>query len=294
MRSNIVVAYVPALHAGYKKFFQNQDNAQTLYIIGQDIIASFRPLQKDVRALDPLSVKQAITGWKLFDSIEIIDLEKLKALNSKNYKIVMPNEDISHELAHNYLTDTEVGFSPIFLRWDRKSSNAKDQVAADITISKAAFDKAAMKNAYRESEKSSDIWRRVGAILVKDGKPIAIAHNQSTPTHHSAAITGDPRNNYTKGVEIEKSVFIHAEAKLIATAAKSGTPLEGADMYVTTFPCPGCAKLIAFSGIKRLFFNEGYTMLDGANLLKAHGIQLIKVDAAPPKSDSNALLYPEK
>lgn len=294
MLAKVMVAYIPVLHAGYKKFFNQNPGVKKLYLLGPGIIESFRPIQKDVRALTPQSVKEAFQGWKRFDEIEIIEIEDLKALNTDTQEIVMPNEDISHELAHTHLTKSKVTFSPIFLRWDRKSSNAKDVVTADITISKDAFDKAALKTAYKESEKSSDIWRRVGAVLTKNGKVVATAYNQSTPSIYSASSLGDPRNNFNKGLDIDKSIFIHAEAKLIAEAAKEGVKLEGLDLYVTTFPCPTCAKLIAFSGIKRLFFTEGYGVLDGENVLKTHNVQLIKVDIEPPQDTKSSLPYPEK
>ncbi len=293
MANTAVIAYIPALHAGYKKLFE-QNNGAILYIAGQTIIDSFRPIQKDVRALDPQSIKDAIEGWNVFSSIEIIEMDGLQSLNNTGQDIVMPDEDISHELAHNYLKQANIKFSPIFLRWDRRKSNAQDVVTADLTISNEDFDKAAMNNAYKESKKSSDIWRRVGAVLLKDDKVVSIAHNQSTPTLHSASILGDPRNNYNKGTDIDKSIFMHAEAKLIAEAAKNGTKLDGADLYVTTFPCPTCAKLIAFSGIKKLLFTEGYAVLDGENLLKTHGVQLIKVDLPTPEDLEATIPYPEK
>ena len=56
---------------------------------------------------------------------------------------------------------------------------------------------------------------------------------------------GDPRSDFSKGVNVELSLFFHSEAQLIAEAAKKGISLEGASMYATTFPCPPCAKLIA-------------------------------------------------
>lgn len=47
----------------------------------------------------------------------------------------------------------------------------------------------------------------------------------------------------------KKPFMIHAETNAILTTDnKSG--LNGATMYVTTFPCPACANLIAQSGIK--------------------------------------------
>ncbi len=71
---------------------------------------------------------------------------------------------------------------------------------------------------------------------------------------------------------------MHSEAGAIAEAARKGISLEGADLYVTTFPCPPCGKLIAYSGIKRVFYKNGYGVLDSERILKDKGVEIIKVE----------------
>ena len=44
---------------------------------------------------------------------------------------------------------------------------------------------------------------------------------------------------------------IHAEMNAILQCAKFGVPTEGAEIYVTHFPCPQCTKMILQAGIKR-------------------------------------------
>jgi deoxycytidylate deaminase len=68
----------------------------------------------------------------------------------------------------------------------------------------------------------------------------------------------------------------------VARAARTGTALEGADLYVTTFPCPACARLIAESGFRRCYFSGGYSVLDGDGILRAAGVELFWVDPAAP------------
>jgi dCMP deaminase len=77
---------------------------------------------------------------------------------------------------------------------------------------------------------------------------------------------------------VDLSTAIHAEAALIAGAARDGTSLAGADLYTTTFPCPACARLIAEAGFLRCFFAGRYSVLDGEQTLRARGISLIWVD----------------
>ena len=93
------------------------------------------------------------------------------------------------------------------------------------------------------------------------------------------AWAGDPRANFYKGVGLELSTATHAEARLIAQAACDGDATRGAVLYVTDFPCPPCAKLIAAAGIERLYYREGYAVLDGQDVLEGAGVEIVRVAA---------------
>ena len=99
----------------------------------------------------------------------------------------------------------------------------------------------------------------------------------TSPTRSRAYAAGDPRSNFFKGVALELSTATHAEARLIARAAREGGATEGAVMYVTDFPCPPCAKLIAGAGVAKLYFRAGYAVLDGQDVLEAAGVELVQV-----------------
>lgn len=90
-------------------------------------------------------------------------------------------------------------------------------------------------------------------------------------------MVGDPRSNFFQGVGLDLSTATHAEAGLIAAAARAGRSTDGATMFVTTYPCPPCAKLIAGAGIARLYYRDGYAVLDGADVLAAAGIEVVHV-----------------
>lgn len=53
--------------------------------------------------------------------------------------------------------------------------------------------------------------------------------------------------------------------------------LAGADLYVSTFPCPGCARLVAAAGFARCYFVDPYAVLHGDEVLRAAGVALIRV-----------------
>jgi dCMP deaminase len=272
-----IIAYVPVLHEGYRRFFEKHRQDGDLYILGTEIIAEFPHLAKEIRQLDPGLAKKGIEAWNIFENVFILDKNILDDIVNDKRLIIMPKEDVMLEMQKKYFPDGEVLLDDIFLRWDKHNSVAENPVNPDVKISAADFDKKMIALADAEGEKSSDWWRRIGSVVVKDGKIILSTHNEHLPSQHSPYVNGDPRNNFHKGVHLELGTSIHSEAGAIAEAAKKGISLEGAEIYVTTFPCPPCAKLIACSGIKKIYYRVGYGVLDGESVLKQCGVKIIQV-----------------
>jgi dCMP deaminase len=135
-----------------------------------------------------------------------------------------------------------------------------------------------MSRATEAGARSPDWWRQVGAVAVRDGEILDVAHNEHRPTAYTPYVDGDPRNDFQRGVRTDLSTAIHAEALLVARAAATGRSLAGADLYVSTFPCPPCARLIAESGFRRVYFAGPYAVLDGDAILRSAGVDLIWVD----------------
>lgn len=282
---------MPVLHSGYRHLFEQYPQS-TLYLLGRDITAEFRPLVKDLRALPPELIKPALEAWNLNINIEIANNKSLKLLAAKNADIIMPDEDISHELAAKYFPSLSIEFSPIFLRWDRRHSESTVAVQPNRSITSEQADLELMTQAGNEAAHSSDIWRRVGALIVKDGKILLRSHNAGQPTDGTSWAEGDPRGNFGQGAAIEMSLFLHAEAALIARSAKEGIALDGSYLYVTTFPCPNCAKLIANAGITKCYYATGYAMLDGQTLLEANDVEIIQVEGAIEVSEVGGVGVP--
>lgn len=273
-----VIAYIPVLHQGYKTFFEhNADNAE-LYILGDDMIAEFTHLRKEIRQLDPADVKAAVEKWDIFTAVHILDKAMLADIATSGRKVVLPQEDIMLQLQETYLPNAPVTFDSIFLRWDRHNTVQENPVNPNISVSKEQFDQEMIVLADEEATKSSDWWRQVGCVVLQNGDVIVTTHNSHTPSPHSPYAHGDPRNNFSKGVHLELGTSIHAEAAAIATAAKHGFCLKGATVYVSTFPCPPCAKLIAHSGIKKVYYRVGYGVLDAETILIDHGVEIVRVE----------------
>lgn len=273
-----LIAFVPVLHEGYRRFFEKYEGPKELFIVGTELTQEYKPLTKEIRQLDPALMKRAIESLGIFDRVEVLSAARAKDFNSPEKELFLPREDITEMLAEQYFPHAHVTYDPVFLRWDRKNSAMDKDVHPDALITRDDLHRRIMAHAEAASEKTSDIWRGVGATLVKDGDIVLTAYNHHLPSEHSPYVHGDPRNNFSRGDHIEISSAFHAEASLIAEAARRGISLEGASLYVTTFPCPPCSKLIAHSGITTLYYAGGYGVLDGEDILKSAGVQLIKVE----------------
>ncbi|MCB9813578.1 MAG: deoxycytidylate deaminase [Pseudomonadales bacterium] len=279
MKSKILI-YLPVIHKGYFKFLNKYPSSE-IFIINTSLInvidKEFDYLRKEIRSLSPKQANLALKAILPKREIKLLSLNKLIKMNKKNVKFVLPKEDIFFWLAEKYLSNENIKFDRTFLRWNRFNSVEKQKIVPSESLSLAGFSKRIISIAKTQAELSSDWWRQVGAVLLKDNKIISIAHNTHLPSPYTPYIDSDPRNSFHKGKNIEISTAIHAEAALIANAAKNGITLNKSEIYVTTFPCPPCAKLVACSGISKLFYYEGYSMTDGEELLKKSGVEIIKI-----------------
>jgi dCMP deaminase len=291
------VAYVPVIHRGYLAFFDRYPDVRTLYVCGRSILEREDYLRKDLRALTPDDQVRILRATGRFDSVQVLEWPDVADLTARHGRLVLPDEDISRQIAAEWKTN-QYELSPVFLRWDRQAANA-EMDGAEVAITAGEFEQNVMREALQVAGHSSDIWRRLGAVLITaNGQRVGPAPNTGEPTPHSPWMEGDPRNIFSRGVGIEMSVFTHAEAVVIAEAARSGISLQGATIFVSTFPCPACAKLIARSGIAACYYRDGYAVLDGRRILEEYGVKLVRVqldDTADPRGDTPngaAILYP--
>ncbi|MCC7357722.1 hypothetical protein IT408_04450 [Candidatus Uhrbacteria bacterium] len=275
--SSVIVAYIPVLHEGYRRFFLRHSNTKDLYIFGEDLIKSYEQLVKDIRGLKPELIQSAIASWNLFEKVHILDEQTIQELKKNNISLIISDDDVNTELIKKYFPHHPVQTDTIFLRWDKKNSIKPMQISPDIEISESVIDKKMIEQAIEQGKHSPDWWRRIGAIAVKNGTIILKTNNTYVPSDQIANDEGDPRSNFSKGINLESSLAIHAEARLIAEAAKQGLALQDAEIYCDTFPCPPCAKQLAYAGISKLYYRNGYAVLDGERILKSQGVRIIFV-----------------
>lgn len=89
---------------------------------------------------------------------------------------------------------------------------------------------------------------QVGCLLVKDNRIVSQGYNGFLPgcSHESKVEDG------------HEQATVHAEQNAITDCAKRGVSCNGADAYITHYPCVNCMKLLCASGIRNIYYIHNY------------------------------------
>lgn len=273
----IAILYVPVLHEGYVRFMTAaaKDGVTQFYLPGPNLIKELTFLEPEIRAVAPPLMRKIITGLGLFESVSVVEAETLPTLAPGDV-IVTANEGWSNRLIERYFPGQPVEYQTIWLRWDEVNIHST-QAAGYSRQSTDDFDRSIVELAEATAGHSGDWWRQVGAVMVKGWQVVSQAHNRHVPSQLAPYALGDPRDFVPAGESPEIATTLHAEQSVILDCARRGIGLQGTWLYVTIFPCSMCARLIAYSGIKRVYFRGGSASLEGQSILEQNGVELILV-----------------
>ena len=113
--------------------------------------------------------------------------------------------------------------------------------------------------------------KNIGAVIVKNKTILSTGYNGSIRGRaHCSEIGCDMENGHCVAT-------IHAEANAIIQAARNGVAIDGAEIYTTASPCWNCFKLIANSGIKKIFYHEFYRDERIIRISEEIGLELIHI-----------------
>ena len=96
----------------------------------------------------------------------------------------------------------------------------------------------------------------IGAVLVREGTIIGRGHNRRVQQ-------ADP--------------ILHAEIDCLRNAGRIGA-YRDTTLYSTLMPCYLCAGAVVQFGIRHVLAGESETLQGGADLMEAHGVQVINLD----------------
>ncbi|AVK64771.1 ComE operon protein 2 [Lactobacillus sp. CBA3606] len=135
------------------------------------------------------------------------------------------------------------------------------------------WDQYFMMQAVLLSTRSTCERLSVGATIVRDKRIIAGGYNGS--------VSGDVHciDEGCYLVDGHCMRTIHAEMNAILQCAKFGAATDGAEIYVTDFPCLQCTKMLLQAGIKKIHYlrnyhNDAYAM----SLIERKQVELQQVE----------------
>lgn len=109
------------------------------------------------------------------------------------------------------------------------------------------------------------------AMVVKAGKVVSLAHNAVVPYETYAWHYGLSREKHQcPPGDSSQYDTIHAET---AALIEAGPKAKGSTLYIRTFPCPHCARNIAYAGVSEIVYELDYGDKYGYNLLDKASIK---------------------
>lgn len=148
-------------------------------------------------------------------------------------------------------------------------------------MSRPSWDQYFMTITRVVAERSTCTRAKVGAVIVRDRSILATGYNGSPAGQpHCLDVGCLVYRSETPEGDIIENCFrtIHAEVNAIAQAAKSGTSIRDASIYVTHTPCVHCFKVLLNTGITRIYYGRAYKLETIEPFLAHAGVALVHVE----------------
>lgn len=126
-------------------------------------------------------------------------------------------------------------------------------------------DEYLLNEVHNAANRSTCLRLNVGAVLVRDGRPILAGYN--------GALSGFPHcTPETCGPDKPCNNTVHAEVNVIYFAARHGIATAGTTLWCTDSPCKTCAEAIIQAGITKVIYVRLYRDTYPLDLLDKAGI----------------------
>ena len=137
-----------------------------------------------------------------------------------------------------------------------------------------------MEIAHTLAKRSTCARAQVGAVLVMDNRIISTGYAGAPSGMTHCLDSGCDVNTNLPEKDQHCLRTVHAEANVIAFAAKYGIKTEGATLYCTHRPCENCSKLLINAGIREVIYLSEYGDRAGLDLLVRAGVRVRSFDRA--------------
>ena len=128
-------------------------------------------------------------------------------------------------------------------------------------------DKYFMDLAKITSNRSKDPNTKVGACIVKNKRVVSLGYNGAPRRISDDLVPYSYRDKSLPRRENKYMYILHAEVSAILNSCGRMEDLEESSIYVTTFPCVECTKILIQCGISSIYYLNEYTDSDDAKYL---------------------------
>ena len=284
----LILGEFSVFHKGYIEFLNEIKKGEEslvffVGILSDELIKELTSLEPDIRKVPIEDIKQIINSYISVEKYFSIKKDNFSKIikNLKPDKILVLRGDKSEDFANEYFKNNNykniVEYHDIRLRWSDDKVQEFKKEASDLSKEELKKHQKFIDEALEEAEKSKCWWRQVGAVAVKDDEIIFRGFNKMLPTEDECYKIGCIRDSIEPGKDPEICSVTHAEASIISLAAHDGVSLKNTILYVTHFPCPACAKLVALAGFKKVVYSRGSSVFDGERVMDSRGVDIVKI-----------------
>ena len=115
-------------------------------------------------------------------------------------------------------------------------------------------------------------WESIGS------KPLPYRYNYIISSRNYGSHVAGYQKSFSEAIENLTAEYPYNDIWIIGGASIYEQAVDVADnLYLTTFTCPVCAKLVSETGIKAVYFADGYSMVEGLRVLEEAGVEVVKV-----------------
>ena len=135
------------------------------------------------------------------------------------------------------------------------------------------------------AERSTCNRAKVGAVIVRDRSILATGYNGAPAgMPHCTEVGCLIYESKTPDGDTEQNCFrtIYAEINAIAQAAKNGSNIKDASIYITHTPCIHCFKVLVNTGIRQIYYETPYKLHTLEETLRHTLVHLDKIE--PPQT----------
>ena len=127
--------------------------------------------------------------------------------------------------------------------------------------------------------RSNCVSRTVGAVITKDNMIISTGYNGAPKGLKHCVDNGGclrKNQNIESGTHYEICRAVHAEQNAIIQAAVRGASVKAGTLYVNTYPCSVCARMIINAEISKIVYDSDYNDPLAKEMLKEAGIEVVQ------------------